>query len=113
MRLVWKGTVGEKFVVRDVQALMPELAYTTVMRTLSRLAQKGILRAKAVRQQRAHEYRCAMNPDEFLRLTSQHRVRDLVRRYGDAALAAFAASLEEPGGSQASSGGRPPRSRAG
>jgi len=95
MRLVWKGTVGEKFVVREVQALMPELAYTTVMTTLNRLAQKGILRAKAVRRQRAHEYRCAMNPDEFLRLTSQHRVRDLVRRYGDAALAAFAASLDE------------------
>jgi len=39
--------IGETFVVRDVQALMPELAYTTVMTTLHRLAGKGMLAARA------------------------------------------------------------------
>ena len=37
MRAVWTGQAAEAFVVRDVHALMPELAYTTVMTTLHRL----------------------------------------------------------------------------
>jgi penicillinase repressor len=47
MRAVWTGEVAETFVVRDVQALMPKLAYTTVMTTLRRLADKGLLTARA------------------------------------------------------------------
>src|SRR5258708_6084032 len=53
MRAVWAGRAGEAFVVRDVQALMPELAYTTVMTTLHRLAEKGLLAARAEPGRRA------------------------------------------------------------
>jgi predicted transcriptional regulator len=59
MRLVWAGEAGDTFVVRDVQKLMPELAYTTVMTTLHRLAEKGLVSARAERGRRAHEYRVA------------------------------------------------------
>ncbi len=47
MRAVWTGQVPEPFAVRDVHAHMPELAYTTVMTTLRRLADKGLLVADA------------------------------------------------------------------
>lgn len=93
MRLVWAGQVSETFVVRDVQALMPELAYTTVMTTLHRLAEKGLLAARAERGRRAHEYRVAQSPAAFLVAASEREAGDVVARYGEAALAAFAARL--------------------
>jgi len=94
MRVVWSGAVGDRFVVRDVQERMPELAYTTVMTTVNRLAEKGLLRSRSMAHKRAHEYTVALRPDEFLRLASQHHAMQLVKNYGDAALAAFAAQLD-------------------
>ena len=94
MRSVWSGGVGTTFVVRDVQELMPELAYTTVMTTLARLAQKGLLTARAVPGQKAHRYRAAGSPSDFLSQASRQDVGKIVRRYGDAALAAFAEELD-------------------
>jgi predicted transcriptional regulator len=93
MRCVWTSSVGDPFVVRDVQALMPELAYTTVMTTLRRLASKGLLRSRALPGQKAHEYTAAMTPERYLAVTSTREVAQVVERYGDAALAAFAAEL--------------------
>jgi predicted transcriptional regulator len=95
MRAVWGKTVREPFVVRDVQGLMPELAYTTVMTTLRRLADKGLLTASAEAGKRAHEYRCAQSPAEFLAAASAQETTKFVDRYGEAALAAFAAKLAD------------------
>lgn len=94
MRAVWSRAVPELFVVRDVREGLPRLAYTTVMTTLNRLADKGLLVARRVPHQRAHEYRVAVTPDAFLAAASQQHVERLVQRYGDAALAAFTARLE-------------------
>lgn len=93
MRAVWSGEVAETFVVRDVQALMPKLAYTTVMTTLRRLADKGLLAAKAQPGRRAHEYRAAGTAAEYLVRASTDEAAQFVARYGDAALSAFAARL--------------------
>jgi predicted transcriptional regulator len=94
MREVWLQRVPASFRVRDVLRLTPELAYTTVMTTLNRLADKGLLERKAVPPQRAHEYRSAVTPNVFLRKTSQAHVDQLIDRFGDTALAAFAARLD-------------------
>jgi predicted transcriptional regulator len=93
MRAVWAGQAGETFVVRDVQALVPELAYTTVMTTLHRLAEKGLLAERAEPGRRAHEYRVVQSPAAYLADASEREAADVVARYGDAALAAFAARL--------------------
>jgi predicted transcriptional regulator len=93
MRAVWTGQAGEAFVVRDVQALMPELAYTTVMTTLHRLAAKGLLGARAEPGLRAHEYRVAQSPAAYLAAASDREAAEVVARYGEAALAAFATRL--------------------
>lgn len=95
MRAVWGGLLGEPFVVRDVLALTPELAYTTVMTTLRRLAEKGLLTSQAEPGRKAHQYRPAGTPGEFLANASAREAADVVERYGDAALAAFAARLAE------------------
>ncbi len=93
MRIVWGGAVTQPFVVRDVLAHMPELAYTTVMTTLRRLADKGLLGAEQIPGQRAHAYCSAMQPAVFLAEASMRETDAMIDRYGDAALAAFAARL--------------------
>ncbi len=72
---------------------LAELAYTTVMTTLHRLADKGLLAARAERGRRAHECRVAQSPAAFLAAASEREASDVVARYGEAALAAFAARL--------------------
>jgi len=93
MRLVWHGRIRQPFVVWDVQARMPELAYTTVMTTVARLAEKGLLTAERVPNQRSVLYHAAGSPTDFLARASQQRVEELVRLLGDAALAAFEVQL--------------------
>lgn len=95
MREVWGGSVGEPFVVRDVQTLMPQLAYTTVMTTLNRLADKGLLTVSAIPAQRAHEYRLITDPNGFLGKASREQVDHVVARFGDAAMVAFAERLSQ------------------
>jgi predicted transcriptional regulator len=90
MRAIWTGAVDQPFVVRDVHQFMPELAYTTVMTTLNRLVDKGLLSVTAVRRQRAHPYRCLASPEEFLITASRDQVAQIVEQFGDAAIAAFA-----------------------
>jgi predicted transcriptional regulator len=93
MRAVWTRAVQQPFVVRDMLALMPELAYTTVMTTVRRLADKGLLSADA--GGRAHEYHAAGDPRQFLAQASAREASQFLTRYGEAGLAAFAARLSE------------------
>ena len=93
MRLVWSGRLAEPFTVRDVYARLHDLAYTTVMTTVARLADKGLLSAEEASQGRAYLYRLALPPAEFLQRSSEEQVDDLVARFGDIALAAFAGRL--------------------
>lgn len=94
MRAVWEGDVREPFTVRDVQAVTPELAYTTLMTTLTRLAEKGILTQTRVLGQRAYQYRAAGDEADFLASASRDQAARMLDQFGDAALAAFAARLD-------------------
>jgi predicted transcriptional regulator len=94
MQLIWDRRVREPFIVRDVLALTPELAYTTVMTTLNRLADKGLLSVTKVGSHQPHKYRASGGVKEFLTDSGRAEVDRLVERYGDAALAAFAARLD-------------------
>ena len=95
MRAIWAGEVSQPLVVRSVQAVAPELAYTTLMTTLARLAEKGLLKFERITGHRAHHYRAAGTPEQFLDLASRAQARQMVDRFGDAALVAFAARLDE------------------
>lgn len=95
MRAVWSGSVRQPLTVRDIQKVTPELAYTTLMTTLNRLAEKGILTQHRLSTQRAFEYRAAGTPAEFLAAASRDQANRMLEQYGDAALAAFAAQLDD------------------
>jgi predicted transcriptional regulator len=94
MKLIWDGRVREPFIVRDVLTLTPELAYTTVMTTLNRLADKGLLSVTKMGSHQPHKYRANGDVKDFLADSGRAEVDRLVERYGDAALAAFAARLD-------------------
>lgn len=95
MRAVWTGGLTQPFTVRNAQELVPELAYTTVMTTLVRLAEKRLLSVEQVTGSRAFHYRAMARPTEYLSAVSRGRVQLLRQRFGDRALAAFAAELDD------------------
>lgn len=84
MRFVWDA--GEAVTVRQVldalnRGRRPALAYTTVMTVMTRLADKEILARH--REGRGYRYSAALAD------TAAIAVRDLVRDFGDAAIAGF------------------------
>lgn len=90
MDAVWQG--DPPFSVREVMdainADRPDpLAYTTVMTTLTRLAEKGLLHRHRVG--RAYHYEPAADD------AAELAVRDVVREFGDAALAHFVEEVAE------------------
>lgn len=95
MRAVWLAELPSPFVVRDALRVAPELAYTTMMTTLNRLATKGLLRAERVAHSRALHYRSGGTPTDCLVQFSREQARRLRKSFGDRALAAFAAELDE------------------
>lgn len=94
MRQVWSGAVKEQFVVRDIQRLLPDLAYTTLMTTLNRLADKEILNVTPIARQRAYVYTSPMDVQGFIQWSSRREAERMIERYGDVALATFADRLD-------------------
>lgn len=95
MQTAWSGRIADRFTVREMQQTMPELAYTTVMTTLSRLASKELLKVETDGSTKAFVYAVGMTPVEFIAVISRHEVEKFVERYGDTGLAAFAARLDK------------------
>ncbi len=90
MELVWRaGTLAVRDAVRELGG---QLAYTTVMTIMSRLHAKGLL--ERVREGKTYVYRPAFSREEHRERISRELVRDMVREFGDVALAQFAAELD-------------------
>ena len=100
MHLVWSQKLPQAFTVRDVHTRLDDLAYTTIMTTVARLAEKGLLTTSgASGHARAYLYRVALDPAAYVRRATEHQVDELVARFGDVALAAFASRLDrQPAG---------------
>jgi predicted transcriptional regulator len=94
MRLVWMADVPPDFTVRDVHEKISELAYTTLMTTLVRLAEKGLLEVTRIPATKAHRYNARLSPKAFLARAGREGVDELIERFGDTALAAFAERLD-------------------
>ena len=93
MERVWKQgplTVRE---VMDELGRTRGLAYTTVMTVMVRLHAKGLLARE--RNGKTYLYRAVSTRDEHRALLSRALARGLVSQFGDAALAALSAELDE------------------
>jgi predicted transcriptional regulator len=95
MESMWVRTEGS---VRDVLVELNErrpadrqLAYTTVMTVMARLAEKGLLRRRRVGK--AHEYEAADTRKGYLARASQELARRMVEDFGDAAVSSFLSVL--------------------
>ena len=69
-----------------------QLAYTTVMTVLGRLHEKGLVERE--RRGRGYDYTPVFAEDELVEHLSRREIADLLERYGDVALAQFAAALD-------------------
>ena len=93
MDVVWD--TGE-VTVRDVHRLLESarpLAYTTVMTTLGRLADKGLV--KRIEDQPAHHYTALITREQYARSTVKSVVDWLVNHFPDPAVAYFVDRVEK------------------
>ncbi|MGI8407204.1 MAG: BlaI/MecI/CopY family transcriptional regulator [Actinomycetota bacterium] len=92
MDVVWeRGDVT----VRDVHTSLGAakvIAYTTVMTTLGRLADKGFL--ERIEQQPAHHYKARVSRDQYAKSTVKSVVDWLVGHFPDPAVAYFIDKVE-------------------
>ena len=93
MDVVWDS---DEVTVRDVhQNLSADrtIAYTTVMTTLGRLADKGLLRR--IEDQPAHHYTAVVSRDQYARSTVKSVVDWLLGHFPDPAVAYFIDRVEK------------------
>jgi predicted transcriptional regulator len=93
METVWR--LGET-TVRDVHADLAQrrdLAYTTIMTTMARLASKGLLHRDTTGL--AHRYRATMSREEYARSTVTSVVDWLVDSFPEPAMAYFVDVIDE------------------
>ncbi|MFN2593692.1 MAG: BlaI/MecI/CopY family transcriptional regulator [Actinomycetota bacterium] len=93
MDVVWDRS---EVTVRDVHKAIRrkrQIAYTTVMTTLGRLADKGLL--ERIEDQPAHHYRARVSREEYANSTVKSVVDWLVTRFPDPAVAYFLDRVEE------------------
>ncbi|MEA2505712.1 MAG: hypothetical protein QOH48_330 [Actinomycetota bacterium] len=93
MDIVWdQGDVTVRDVHEALQAEHP-IAYTTVMTTLGRLADKGLVQRDD--DQPAHRYSVLVTRDQYARSTVKSVVDWLVSHFPDPAVAYFVDRVEE------------------
>ncbi len=93
MEVVWES---EQVTVRDVHRNLNQkrsIAYTTVMTTLGRLADKGFLKREEA--QPAHIYRAAVSRDQYATSTVKSVVDWLVSHFPDPAVSYFIDRVEK------------------
>lgn len=89
MHVVWRlGSVSVRDVLVALNAGDRQRAYTTVMTTMGRLWEKGLLRRE--RLGRADVYEPVLAAGEYREARAAREVEALLSEYGDLALAHFA-----------------------
>lgn len=93
MERLWERGPATVRDVVDELGRTRDLAYTTLMTVLVRLHGKGLVARERVG--RTYIYRAAHTREEHRARISRDLARGLVSEFGDAALAAFSAELDE------------------
>ncbi len=97
MRVLWSECpVGVRRVLAELNADRPsdqQLAYTTVMTVLSRLYAKGLVGRE--RRGRGYAYTPRFDEPDLVEHLGRRAVEAVLQRYGEVALAQFAAAIED------------------
>lgn len=94
MDIVWKHGQATVREVHTVLQKKRELAYTTVMTVMSRLAEKEVL-CRQEQSDGSFIYRPCQTKDEFDAKVSRNLAGELLRHFGPVAVAQFVDALEE------------------
>ncbi|MBC7287821.1 MAG: BlaI/MecI/CopY family transcriptional regulator, partial [Armatimonadetes bacterium] len=94
MRAIWnaQGPVVVEDVRKALEAQGRQVAYTTVMTTMARLASKGLLRRS--KRGKAYEYVPAMTEEEFGQSVARAAIEGVVSSFTQPAVAFFVEALE-------------------
>ena len=96
MQIIWSLSLTT---VRDVHEELlkrgNELAYTTVMTVMTRLARKGLLSRKQVG--RSHQYRVKVKEEQFRERTARVLAQRLVHGFDHIAIASFVEEVAKVG----------------
>ncbi len=82
MEVIWQQPESDGCTVRDVYEIMREqrrIGYTTVMNTMTRLANKGVL--ESTRQDMAYRYRPRQNREAFIHGVVGHVLEKLLVQF--------------------------------
>ncbi|MFQ5605695.1 MAG: BlaI/MecI/CopY family transcriptional regulator [bacterium] len=93
MEIAWRKP---EITVRQVTELLQsqrDIAYTTVMTVMSRLAEKGLL--KKIKHGTAHIYQPTSSKEEFTRSTLKKVINELLADFSAPAISQFLDSVEE------------------
>jgi len=94
LEVLWEaGEASVREVAERLRAGGADLAYTTVLTLMTRLAHRGLLARRRVG--RADRYRVTVGRGELGAALSREAVGRLLEAHGEEALAAFAAQLRE------------------
>ncbi len=95
MDVVWhRGCATVRCVFNEVlEKRGGKIAYTTVMTTMDRLAKKGVLKRKKIGK--AYEYSPVNSEDQLKLQTSKSIIEQLIKNYGDLAVAQFVDIVED------------------
>ena len=88
MDIVWKQKEATVYCVVDKICKEKQLAYTTIMTVMSRLAKKGILKRK--KKGKTYIYSSIETKDKFIHQLVQNTITKMVDMFGEDALVAFA-----------------------
>jgi predicted transcriptional regulator len=79
--------------LNEVRPEQGQLAYTTVMTVLARLHDKGLVQRE--RRGRGYDYTASFDEAGLVEHLGRREVQDLLERYGEVALAQFAAVIDD------------------
>lgn len=93
MEIIWeRGEVTVRDVYKELRQARP-IAYTTVMTTMGRLSDKGLLRRKE--DHPAHKYSPQVSREQYAKSTVKSVVDWLVNQFRDPAVAYFLDRVEQ------------------
>ena len=93
MEIIWENKEVSVRTVHDILKKKRNLAYTTVMTVMSRLADKGIL--ERIKEGSAYSYKAVLNKENFIKSSVKQVLGNLLNDFTSPVISQFVELLDE------------------
>ena len=93
MEIIWENKGVSVRTVHDILKKRRNLAYTTVMTVMSRLADKGIL--ERIKEGSAYSYKAVLNKENFIKSSVKQVLGNLLNDFTSPVISQFVELLDE------------------